>query len=201
LADCCGDDMAAHYVLAMMFCGWLLGTVFDFYNTVTGSAKWLRWLRPVLDLTFWIAGAVVVFRFSLMTDEGRLRLYTFGLIGIGYLLYAWIAKRFIVGSALAVVQFIRGMVLFIWHGIQILVFQPVLTIIRLVFRCLQVFYQLGLRLENVGSWLIRKLLKIVLFPLTPTLRLLQPWFEKISNYQEGIWTQLSNWLKKSPNGA
>lgn len=193
--------MALHYVLGMLIAGFALGTTFDFYNTVTGATNWLRWTRPILDIAFWVTGALIVFRLSLATDDGRLRLYTFGLLLVGYLLYAAMAKRIVVGSALAIVHAVRRILRFIWYGFNILVIQPIWFVIKICMTCLKLLYQLGMRVENVLTWIAVRLLKLTLFPISPTLRWLQPWGEKISVYQEGIWTRLSNWLRKSPNGA
>ncbi|MCL6517710.1 spore cortex biosynthesis protein YabQ, partial [Alicyclobacillus sp.] len=48
------------YLAALMACGAAMGAVFDVYNTVTGASRWFRWLRPSLDLLFWLTSALAV---------------------------------------------------------------------------------------------------------------------------------------------
>jgi spore cortex biosynthesis protein YabQ len=185
----------------MLLSGFLLGTVFDFYNTITGASNWLRWLRPTLDFIFWIAAALLVFRLSLDTDQGRFRLYTFGLLLVGYMVYVSLAKRYVIGSAFAIVRLVRAIILMVWRFIYILLLRPLIALLRIGFSILKVMYRVGLRVENWITWMVGHLMRILLFPFTPYLRWVQPIYKKITHYGQGIWIQLSNLLRKSPNGA
>lgn len=192
---------STHYVLAMLLSGWLLGSVFDLYNTVTGSSKWLRWLRPILDITFWVCGGVFVYNLTLLTDNGRFRIYTFLLVGLGYLTYYWIARRYVIGSAFAVVRVIQLICLGLWRVVRVLVWNPFMAVVRLACSTLCSLYRICLRLEDAAVWLVSCLLRIGLFPISPHLRAGSQLRAKFDRRIEGIWARLSNWLKKSPNGA
>jgi len=188
-----------HYVGAMMMAGIVLGVVFDFYNTVTGASKWLRWLRPTLDISYWIASAIFVYHLTLVTDAGRFRFYTFGLVGFGYVLYRIVFHRIVCQSAFAVVHLVRSICMFAWRIVYTLTVRPLLFIGKLMRGLLKFLYQVGCRIEDGLFIVIRILMRIVRFPFEPILQKTIGVQEEIIRRWEGIWLALSKWLCRKPD--
>lgn len=71
----------------MSLSGLGLGVLFDFYRVLTGRLRWLRRLVPLLDLLYWVAATVIVFRVLIFSNEGQLRLFVFIGLWLGATLY------------------------------------------------------------------------------------------------------------------
>jgi spore cortex biosynthesis protein YabQ len=182
------------YIASMFACGFAMGMVFDVYNTVLGASRWLRWLRPFLDLTYWLAAAGVVFYLTFVTDLGRFRLYTFGLLLLGYLVYRALLHHAIVGSAFAIVRFIRGIVLLAARGVNWVLIRPLGAILRLVWFVLRQLYRLLCLLEDAVVWVARFWLSLFTFPLRRPWQQTAPARARIHHRWEGFWARASNWI-------
>jgi spore cortex biosynthesis protein YabQ len=189
------------YVTDLFFASWAMGAVFDIYNTVTGSTKWLRWLRPALDLLFWALSAGFIFLILYHTDNGRLRLYTFLLLAGGYLAYRMFLHRTIVRSAFAVVRLVRAMVMGVVRTLDVLLFRPVRALFRLAGRVLALLYRLLCRLEDVLFWLLGRAWKWTgawwwqPFSRRPAV---QKFTRSARGNWEGFWSRVSKWIRKRP---
>lgn len=184
------------YIILLLLCGGLMGTVFDLYNTVTGASKWLRWLRPTLDLAFWIVSALAVYYVVFVTDDGRLRFYTFILLLLGYLLYRFSFHHTVVSSAFAIVRLIAFVVRLVYRIVDSLLLRP-LRIIWLVVKglCLRL-YEFFCVVENGLFWILRFWTRILKWPVAGR----WAWTAKLqmifAAYWEVFWIQMSKWLKK-----
>lgn len=187
------------YVGAMLMTGVLLGIVFDFYNTVTGASKWLRWLRPSLDLMYWLLAAVLTYHFTLVTDAGRFRLYTFGLLLSGFLVYRVTLHNAVCKSVFAVVHMIQKTCLVIWRLVFSITIRPLVFVLHLGTRCLIVAYHIGRQVENLICRVVAILLRVLMFPFGPILQTMRPLQSKFAQSWEGIWTSLSKWLIRKPD--
>jgi len=187
------------YVLLLSACGWAMGTVFDVYNTVTGSSKWLRWLRPLLDMLFWCLSAAIVFYITFVTEDGRFRLYTFALLLIGYGLYRLWLHHAVVRSAFAITRAIQSLVRGIAAVVRILVLRPVANLLSALWTLVTWLYRRLCQVENLLVWILRLGLTVVLFPFRPLWQYFgRGIYEKIKDRWEGIFTRMSNWLRTWP---
>jgi spore cortex biosynthesis protein YabQ len=184
------------YIACVFSCGWMMGIVFDFYNTVTGVSKWLRWLRPILDISFWCLSAVFVYYLTFITDSGRFRLYTFGLIAVGYLIYRLILHHYVVGSAFAIVRLVGMMLRLIWKLIDAVLLAPIRVALRLVSGLSRMVYWIGCKVEDVVAWLLRIGVTVICLPLRRPWVLTAPLRNQIEQYVEGMYEQASKWLKR-----
>ncbi len=191
----------ANYIILMLASGMIMGAVFDIYNTVTSAANWLRFLRAILDIVFFVVAAFFVFQVSLITDNGRFRLYTFGLLLIGYVIYRVIFHRMVVASAHAIIRFIRAIILGVWKIILLLIVNPIRIILRITRVLLINLYRILCKIEDIISWCVVKVSKIALFPFKGYTKIFPNYMLKLRKYEEGIWMRLSNWLKRRPDGA
>lgn len=188
---------AFQYLGALVALAWMMGCVFDIYNTVTSSSKWLRWLQPLLDLSFWLVSAGAVFYATYVTDHGRLRVYTFLVLLLGYGLYRILAHRLVVRAAFGVVRLVAGMLRLFFRIINVLVVRPIRLICRMIAWIFKLAYRAGCGIENLTVTVVRFILSIISRPLSGPFRRIAsvPWLLQMSIRWEGIWATASKWLK------
>ncbi|MBX5437519.1 MAG: spore cortex biosynthesis protein YabQ [Alicyclobacillaceae bacterium] len=182
------------YVAGMCVCAWLMGACFDVYNTITGSSRWLRWLRPVLDIAFWTVSAVFVFYVTFRTNQGEVRLYTYALLLAGYGLYAMTVHRRVVASAFAVVRFWKAVFRWTARVVNFTVIRPVGWTLRLSWLLLRQCYRLLCRVEDGLFWALGFWMRLFAFPFRPLWSRVRPVWEKGVQRWEGIWIWASNVL-------
>lgn len=184
-------------VLELVTAAALLGAVFDVYNTVTGASRWLRWLRPVVDLLFWLMAGIVVFFVLFTTDEGRLRLYTFPLLLIGYLLYRlWFHQR-VVHSAFLVVRIVQAMLRFCWRLVYAVVLWPMKQVGLGLRFILLLVYRVFCKAEDGMFWVLAFWWKAVCFPFRRWTGPLEQILGKLNGGWEGILEQVSKWITRT----
>ncbi|MCL6444791.1 MAG: hypothetical protein K6T83_15280 [Alicyclobacillus sp.] len=184
------------YLASLFFCAWVMGAVFDVYNVVTGASRWIRWLRPILDISFWILSSIFVYYVLFVTDDGRLRAYTLILLALGYGMYWVVLHRKMVGSAFLVVRIGRWIGVQVFRIIQFLLIRPVRFILMLCWTLVKRIFQ-GLCLVEDGLfWVLRFWVKLFARPLQPVMRSAEGPLGKIHAHWEGIWTRASNWLRE-----
>lgn len=87
-------------LLWMLVCGGILGIAFDSYRVVSGQLRFPRWSVHMLDLFYWLAASLFVFRTLYHVNQGELRFYVFlGLfigVWIHFLFLSVITERFVV---------------------------------------------------------------------------------------------------------
>ncbi|WDL98984.1 spore cortex biosynthesis protein YabQ [Alicyclobacillus sp. ALC3] len=181
-------------VLELVAAAALLGALFDVYNTVTGASKVLRFFRPVADLAFWLVAAVLVFFVLFSTDDGRLRLYTFPLLVIGYLLYrSWFHRR-VVRSAFVVVRIVQAVLRFFWRIIYRLLIWPLQEAMLAVRFILRLVYRILCKAEDGVFWVMSFWWKVAFFPFRRWTKPVQEFRGKLYSEWEGILGQVSKWL-------
>ncbi len=186
------------YILLMLLCGVGMGVVFDIYNTLIYTTRWLRKVLSVLDITFFILAAIVVYQLSLVTDNGKLRLYTFAFLVIGYVIYRATFHHTVIASAQVFFRLVHLIVQTFYKVIRTLIFTPSLWVLRLVSVLLQLLYHVGRQVEDVLCWCLALLFCILRIPFHGYLKIFSRIVNKLHPYQEGIWSRVSNWLKKNP---
>ncbi|GMA57114.1 hypothetical protein GCM10025858_16170 [Alicyclobacillus sacchari] len=186
----------ATYVVWMVLCGMAMGATFDFYNTITGASRWLRRLRPLFDLAFWLVAAVVVYVCTYRTISGTFRIWTFLLLVAGYTLYRLLLRRWVVGSAFAILHVMRVVVVIFGRALYMLFGLPARWAWRLLSGLAKLLYGLGCRLEDA----IAKLLFIILLVLTFPIRRYvgkEGWRKKLLQWQEEFWHLTAKWLGRT----
>ncbi|MEF2968731.1 spore cortex biosynthesis protein YabQ [Paenibacillus sp. M1] len=105
-------------LLWMLLCGGAMGIAFDSYRVVSGQLRFPRWSVHVLDLCYWLAAALFVFRTLYHVNQGELRFYVFlGLflgVWIHFLILSVVIEKFVV-NLIKVVQKIYRITIRIWR--------------------------------------------------------------------------------------
>ncbi|SDW44879.1 spore cortex biosynthesis protein YabQ [Alicyclobacillus hesperidum] len=187
----------AAYVAWMVLCGMAMGATFDFYNTITGASRWLRRLRPLFDLAFWLVAAVVAYVCTYRTISGAFRIWTFLLLTAGYALYRLLLRRWVVGSAFAILHVMRVVVLICGRMLYMLFGVPARLIWRLVSGLATLLYRLGCRFEDVMARLLSIVFLILTFPIRRYVAVDAAWRKKLSQWQEEFWQLTAKWLRRT----
>lgn len=186
---------SVRYIIGLVFCAFCMGFVFDVYNTVTGASKWLRWLRPALDILFWVLGAGFVYYVTFLTSGGKLRLYTAVLLVIGYGLYFVILHRLVVSIAFTVLTVLARVIRFVIRVLDVLVFRPVRLSLKVVWWVVSRLYQLGVWLENSLVSFVAMIGRILWMPIRAVMPHNTKAEQFIATHWEEFWVRLSNLVR------
>ena len=118
---------------------------------------------------------------------------------IGYLVYRMLLHKTVVASSHTIVRLIGLVILGIWKLVVMFVIKPVQMILRMILALLIFLYRLGCKIEDVASWVLALVSKIVLFPFRGYKKIFADHTAKLKAFEEGIWLHLSNWLKRRPD--
>lgn len=61
----------------MVLSGVVMGVAYDSYRVLSGQLRFPRWSIHTLDLLYWVASALFVFRMLYAGNHGQLRFYVF----------------------------------------------------------------------------------------------------------------------------
>ncbi|CAI6084690.1 spore cortex biosynthesis protein YabQ [Cohnella sp. JJ-181] len=155
-------NAAVHWstIGAMILCGLGMGTVFDIYRAAAARLRFRRWLLPLIDLLYWIAATLIVFRILLGVNYGEVRLYVFLGIGIGVTAYFGLFSAQVLRAAGWIFEALRRLGLLIWRTVRALFIVPVLWIVRMLASLLDAVFVVT---AAVLIWIIKLLLR----PLGP----------------------------------
>lgn len=175
----------------MLASGVLIGILFDLYRVLAHELRFPRWLIPLLDLAYWAAVTVFIFRVLLFSNFGQVRLFVFLGLFAGYTLYFLVMSR----TSMKVIRWIIGVVEAIVHFIirafQICVIGPVLAIYK--------FILVVLRISSRVAIFICKVVVQLLYPVRFLLRLLgralRPYL-KVPGWVSKPWQRFIRWLKR-----
>ena len=149
----------------MVLCGVCMGTAFDLYRVSFRRFGLPRWLLPALDIAFWAASTLVVFQILRNHNHGEVRLYVFLGLGIGATGYFGIASTWVVKTVGWLLDMFLGIAAWIWKTFRTVVVAPILFLVRLLAKLLDVVFV-------VTTALLLWIAKLLLIPLRPVGRYL-----------------------------
>jgi spore cortex biosynthesis protein YabQ len=155
----------------MMFAsGWSLGVLFDVYRVVSRSLRLAKWSISILDMFYWVAATLFVFRILYYSNQGEVRLFVF----LGLLLGTWIYFYFISSFTVITVKYILKLLKRMFdigvRCVELLVIRPIILLYKLFIILLgiltaitmflfkivvQLFYPFWVIIKWLGQW-IRK---------------------------------------------
>ena len=127
-------------ITSMMLCGIAMGLVFDVYRVASHRFHVARWLLPALDVVYWAAATLGIFSILLGSNEGEVRLYVFLGLGIGVTGYFGLFSNWIVRLSGKSIDILQSLFRFLWKLVIILVLVPILWIVRLLAKLLDIVF-------------------------------------------------------------
>ncbi|MBH5320713.1 spore cortex biosynthesis protein YabQ [Paenibacillus sp. GSMTC-2017] len=183
----------------MLLSGLGMGVVFDSYRVVSNELRFPRWWLPVLDIVYWMASAVIVFRVLYASNNGEVRAYVFLGLALGVILYYWLLSKVVVVLVKWLILAVRTLITFILKIIDIFVLKPVLLLYKLSKVILGFGTALTIFLLKIVVQLVRPLWLLLFWlvkPVTrPLGRWLKPYWDRI-RFQERLGKWVSTFANK-----
>ncbi|MDB5085833.1 MAG: spore cortex biosynthesis protein YabQ [Bacilli bacterium] len=197
--------------LSLLASGIVLGAVYDSYTVVLREWRFLRFLRPMVDLSYWICGLVVVFYLLMRINHADFRISIYLLLLIGWFLYRITLRQAVIASTVGIIMAIGWVLLIVWRVVNLLVIKPVWFTMRVVYRIVLLMDRLLKAMELVLLWPFKVIFKtavsILRLLFQPLLRrlmvILSPYLNQAGQrwgLMQNKWKELtsfmSNWLIK-----
>jgi spore cortex biosynthesis protein YabQ len=177
----------------MVVSGGVLGVAFDAYRVVAREARLRRVLRSFLDVVYWLAATVLVFRVLYETNLGEVRLFVFLGLLLGLSLYFALISRWAVLAFRWAVAFVRRLARFAVRLFDMLIVRP----IRFFVRCLEIVWGF----IGVLTIFLYKFVLQLLYPLRMFLR----WVARPLRRRLGLFLKerpkLARWLQRAARAA
>ncbi|REK69230.1 spore cortex biosynthesis protein YabQ [Paenibacillus paeoniae] len=164
-------------VAVMLLSGLGMGVVFDGYRVVSNELRFPRWWLPVLDIIYWMAAAVIVFRMLYASNNGEVRAYVFLGLAIGVILYYWLLSRPVISLVKWIIAAVRALISFTLKVFDILIVKPTLLLYKTVKVILGFGSALTIFLLKIVVQLVRPIWLLLLWLLRPVTRPLGRWLK------------------------
>jgi spore cortex biosynthesis protein YabQ len=145
---------------SMVLCGIAMGILFDLYRTIASRFHVPRWLLPALDIVYWMASALGVFRVLLHFNQGEVRLYVFLGLGIGVTGYFGLMSHWVIKAANLLISLLIRSAGWLKRLLAAVLLVPVTALIHFLARLLDILFV-------VTAALLLWVLRLVLYPFRP----------------------------------
>ncbi|MNJ49948.1 Spore protein YabQ [compost metagenome] len=153
--------------------GGILGIAFDSYRVVSGQLRFPRWSVHALDLVYWVAASLFVFRMLYHSNQGELRFYVFFGLFIGvwiyFLLLSVITVRFVVMLMRIVKKIYRMSV----RVFRILIVAPIIWLLKGIKLLLGFIWVIMLFLGRISLVPLWKIIVWAVRPVLSKLRIIE----------------------------
>ncbi|MGO4698582.1 spore cortex biosynthesis protein YabQ [Paenibacillus sp. 2TAB26] len=162
----------------MLLSGLGMGTVFDGYRVVTNELKLPRWWLPVLDVVYWMAAALIVFRVLYASNNGEVRAYVFIGLAIGMVIYYFFFSRIVIQVVKWIIGAVRKLIQILLKCLDILIVKPILLLYKLVKVILAFGSALTIFTLKIVIQLVRPFWKLFVWMAGPVIRPLGRWLSR-----------------------
>nr|MBC9204234.1 spore cortex biosynthesis protein YabQ [Paenibacillus sp. PL91] len=159
----------------MLLSGLGMGTVFDGYRVISNELKFPRWWLPVLDVIYWMAAALVVFRVLYASNNGEVRAYVFIGLAIGVVLYYLLLSKIVIVSVKWIIGAVRKLIAIVLKCLDILIVKPILLIYKLIMVIFAFGSALTIFVLKTVVQLVRPFWKLFIWMARPVIRPLGRW--------------------------
>ncbi|EXX85043.1 spore cortex biosynthesis protein YabQ [Paenibacillus darwinianus] len=119
--------------LAMMVISGIgMGAAFDGYRVVSNELRIGRLWIPLLDLLYWAAATLIVFRVLASSNEGEVRVYVFLGLMIGIAFYFWLLSGTVIRLVRGYQAAVRSLIRLGIRTFDLFVVRPVVLLVRLL---------------------------------------------------------------------
>lgn len=159
----------------MLLSGLGMGTVFDGYRVVSNELKFPRWWLPVLDVIYWMASALVVFRVLYANNNGEVRAYVFIGLAIGIVIYYLFLSRIVIVIVKWFIGAMRKLIAFVLKCLDILIVKPILLFYKLIMAIFAFGSALTIFILKIVVQLVRPFWKLLVWIIRPVIRPIGHW--------------------------
>ncbi|QAY68529.1 spore cortex biosynthesis protein YabQ [Paenibacillus protaetiae] len=115
----------------MLLSGLGMGAVFDSYRVVSTELKFPKWWLPFLDLAYWIAAALIVFRVLYASNNGEVRIYVFLGLFVGVLVYYFLLSKAVSAIVRWLIEAVRTLIRLLLKTLEWTIVKPLLLLYKL----------------------------------------------------------------------
>lgn len=124
----------------MILCGFAMSLTFDLYRVISNRFRIPRWLLPALDIVFWAAATLGVYKVLLGNNNGEVRLYVFLGLGIGVTGYFGLFSTWVTRAFARLLDLGVRLASWIWKMLRLLVAAPVMALVRGLAKLLDILF-------------------------------------------------------------
>jgi spore cortex biosynthesis protein YabQ len=132
----------------------MLGLILDTYHVLKQRFQMRGWVVSLVDFLYWSVSAVLVFSLLMWSNWGELRFYIFVAVCLGFFFYYQWLSKLVIRLLRWLVHVIEQILYRIARTIYVLIWLPVVRLVRFVRSFLSFLVQI-----------MRKLVKFLLFPI------------------------------------
>lgn len=130
---------------------------------------------PVLDMVYWLAASLLVFRVLYASNYGEVRAYVFLGMLIGILSYYWSLSKPVIGIVKWLIDAVRALIGFTIRTFDLLIVKPIILLYRFIRVLIGFGTALTIFLLKIVLQLVRPFWSLFRFLLSPLTRLLWRW--------------------------
>lgn len=160
---------------AMLLSGLGMGIVFDGYRVVSNELKFPRWWLPVLDVVYWMAAALIVFRVLYASNNGEVRAYVFIGLAVGVTIYYFLFSKLVISIVKWFIRAVRAVISFVLKCLDILIVKPILLLYKVIMVILGFGSAFTIFLLKIVIQLVRPFWKLLVWIVRPVLRPIGRW--------------------------
>ena len=154
--------------LAMMVASGIgMGAAFDGYRVVSNELRIGRLWIPVLDLLYWMAATLAVFRVLTASNEGEVRFYVFIGLFIGISFYFWLLSGTVIRFVKWLIAATRATCRFLVRAAELLIVRPIVALYRVARIFLGFVFVFAMFLLRIVLQLLRPFGKLLHWLLKP----------------------------------
>lgn len=168
-------DMQWMTMAVMLLSGLGMGTVFDGYRVVSQELKFPRWWLPVLDVIYWMAAALVVFRVLYASNNGEVRAYVFIGLAIGIILYYLLLSKAVIVTVKWLIRAVLAIISFVLKCLDIIIVKPLVLLYKLLKIILGFGSAFTIFLLKIVIQLVRPFWRLLVWIIRPILRPIGRW--------------------------
>ncbi|CAM3692921.1 spore cortex biosynthesis protein YabQ [Marinicrinis lubricantis] len=181
-------------LLTMLISGQVLGAVFDMYRVISVQLHFRRWLIPILDLCYWIAATLFVFRMLYVSNHGEVRIYVFIALIIGVWAYYGLLSDTVIKYTKVWIRLVRRLIQLLIRTFEWVVIRPIRMLYRLCVIIFGIMTTVAVFIGKIVLQLLYPIWKILKWMASPLTRI--GWLRKTWDWLADQFQSIRSWLKR-----
>lgn len=150
------------FTFFMMFSsGWALGILFDVYRVVSRSLRLSRWVMSVLDIVYWIAVTLFVFKILYYSNQGEVRFFVFLGLLLGTAFYFYFISAYTVIAVKTLLKLLKDLYEIVVRCVELLVVRPIILLYKLFIIFLGILAAIAMFLFKIVVQLFYPIWKVI----------------------------------------
>lgn len=154
-------------IAVMLGAGAGMGVLFDSYRVISDYYKFPRWSLSILDMLYWLASAIIVFRLLYLSNFGEVRGYVFIGLAIGVVTYGLFISQIYSKLVMKLIGIVQSVIHTIIKVFDYILVKPLKVLYKFVIFCIKIGTKITIRTIEIVLQLLIPILKVLLWPIKP----------------------------------